>query len=197
LQEILDRINTLNTEVPLERPAGTEDTRPPRPAPQPLPKPLPKRPAPRTEQPQPPPPPPAKEGDVTLAAIEDAWVSLIRGIRIKKMSVATYLSEGKPISYEGEVLTLGFPEGRSFHREALEDPQSRKLIEDTIQEMLGVTPVLKFVITKEEPKEAYAVPDEPLEEMTAPPAETKPDPLIDSALDIFGGKVVHKRKQEA
>jgi DNA polymerase-3 subunit gamma/tau len=192
LQEVLDRIAALDAGI------QEEEEKPSQPMNTETPQPVPKRAAPRAEQTQPPAPPEKKEpgGAVALATIEDIWVSLIRSIRVKKMSVATYLSEGRPVSYEGDVLMLGFPEGRSFHREALEEPQSRKLIQDTLSEMLGITPVLTFVTVSDEPKKTYSTQDEALQEIATPPAAPKPDPLIDSALDIFDGKVVRKRKQE-
>jgi DNA polymerase-3 subunit gamma/tau len=148
------------------------------------------------DEPQTPIPEPRTPIAGTLADILAAWSRIIGTVGKKKMSTALYLREGRPISLEGIVLSIGFPSLSKFHKEALESPDQRKMIEDSVKEVLGLDTRVSIVYdesvqTQEGPALAPAGAEDAVGEpdMEEAPKEEE-DPIIKSAKDIFGGEVI-------
>jgi len=141
-----------------------------------------------------------KNGKITFQQIENIWFNVIKSVRVKKISIASCLLEGEPVSYEKGVLTLGFPEGYSFHKEVIEEAHNKKLVEEALLEMLGEVMTLKFTTIKErrnsgniEPEESYPE-DEPFREGRESASEKHADPIVDSALNIFKGRIINNKR---
>jgi len=155
------------------------------------------------ERPEQPEEKPVIEGDINLKRIEDIWPNVISNVKVKKISIASCLVEGEPVSYSGEVVMLGFAKGHSFHREVLEKIQNKKIVEDVISEILGKSLTLEFTtiqarrkpnnVAFEEPAGEDAIPIESLEAET----EHTKDPIVGSALDIFKGRVVNNKRRRS
>ncbi len=110
---------------------------------------------------------------VALEAIQDKWTDIIDGLSRVKMSVATYMNEGRLMKVEGGVLTVSFPKDYSLHKESLETKENRSLIEKTIAELLNVRLRVNFILSKE-----------------ALPTIEDVNPLLKSALETFKGKII-------
>jgi len=112
LNELLDRIREMEKRI-----EGGANSSPP---------PLPKEAPPKTRKtetveikpsplPAETPPPPASTkreasgNDIELSKVQEIWPTLLKMIKTKKMSVASYLLEGNLLSLEDECLTIGFP----------------------------------------------------------------------------------------
>jgi hypothetical protein len=95
-----------------------------------------------------------------------------------KVSAAHYLEEGSPVKASDSILTVGFPRGASFSREALERKENHSLLEKTWKDMLGYAVRIQFTVSPDidHPK----------------PAREEADPLLQSALDTFQGRVIRK-----
>ena len=114
---------------------------------------------------------------IDLEKIKRGWDALTHAISREKMSVATYLQDGMPIDWTEPILTIGFGKTASFHKESLETPINKRLIETIFSEKLNRDVVIKFKIIE------------------APIAHTT-EPFIKTALDTFNGKVVSKWHNE-
>ena len=126
--------------------------------------------------------------------INAVWMNLLKMMRDKKMSVATYLLEGKVHSMEGGVFTIGFPSNYSFHKESLEHIENKSLIEDTLKGILNRDVRIKF-ITFNQPEEPKASATK--EDIHVPQRrEEITDPIIQSAIRTFKGKIVAERKTQ-
>lgn len=141
-----------------------------------------------------------KNGKTTLKQIENIWFNVIKSVRVKKISIASCLLEGEPVSYEKGILTLGFPEGYSFHKEVIEEAHNKKLVEEALLEMLDEVMTLKFTTIKEkrnfgnmDPEESYPE-DEPFREGRAAASEKHADPIVDSALNMFKGRIIDDKR---
>ena len=144
---------------------------------------------------------PVIEGDINLKSIEDIWLNVINNVKAKKISIASCLAEGEPVSYNGEVVMLGFTKSHSFHREVIEKPQNKIIVEGVISEILGKELRLQFttIEARREPNNAAfenqageeAIPMEALDAE----AEHAKDPIVGSALDIFKGRVVNNKRR--
>lgn len=142
----------------------------------------------RAEKTDPPPPHnpghsnPGKAG--AAANIETDWPNIIQMLSAKKASLASFLMEGEPSHFEHGILKVDFPKMHSFHKEILEEPENKKLVEDICKTVFG-SPVkieftlvdnfqrknnFKFIHQEEEKKE--------------------PDPLLKDAMDVFNGSVI-------
>ncbi|MBM3250480.1 MAG: DNA polymerase III subunit gamma/tau [Candidatus Omnitrophica bacterium] len=118
--------------------------------------------------------PPEPDPAVSLDKIIGIWQNVIDALSKVKMSVATYLNEGEPLSILGNTLTISFAKNYSLHKEALEEKANCALIEKTFSEMLSAKLRINFILSAEEKQK-----------------EIRQDSaFIKSALDVFGGRVI-------
>jgi len=137
-----------------------------------------------------------------LMAIVQGWQKVIGAICPKKMSIASYLQEGSLESVESNTLTMSFANELKFHKEMLEYPENRKLVENTIKDVLGMDLKVDFrLIEYSRPvtniTKGHAGTDSYTED--APDPESLPssdptdpkdaDPIVNSALNMFGGQI--------
>jgi len=116
-----------------------------------------------------------------LDNIRRSWDALTYGVSRKRMSLATFLQDGSPIELKGNRLTIGFAPEYAFHKETLEQQDNKQLVENIFAEKLRAKVVLEYVMTEQMDTNARMVEDEP---------------LIQTALDTFQGKVVSKWHNE-
>ena len=156
-------------------------------------------------KPSPSTPPPVKES-ITRAAnrpemdeILSSWNSVINYIKTKKMSIASYLGEGYPANLDARTISIGFSEELKFHKEVLESPENRRLIEEAIKEALGLDLKAAFILVeprkaenqiKKEDKESEPSPEDSAAKEG--PAKIEVEPIIKSAQDIFGGTILRR-----
>jgi len=137
--------------------------------------------------------PAAPAGEVTSDEVLRAWPRILEIIKGKRISIASYLIEGRVAKVQGLVITLSFSKKFNLHKEVLEEANNKRLVEDTYSEVLGRRVKLAF-ITSEEPGPS-SMPSggfAELETQEEYPAEENDfnDPIIRSAVKIFGGKIV-------
>ncbi|MCR4337755.1 MAG: DNA polymerase III subunit gamma/tau [Candidatus Omnitrophica bacterium] len=118
--------------------------------------------------------------DLALEDIRKSWSGLTHAVSREKMSLATYLQDGFPVSLDGEKLKIGFTRDFTFHKESLEDQESRILVEKVFSEKLQSKIVVQYVLADE--KAAATADDE--------------EGIVKTALDTFKGTVVRKWHNE-
>lgn len=135
-----------------------------------------------------------KKTDNSYHGVDDilgSWSGIINHIKAKKISVASYLQEGYPVSLEGTTLTLGFPKELKFHKEVLESAENRSLIEEALKEMTHTD--LKVVLTIVEPVRLKGRISQEMDTSGADAGNAdnaaQDEPLINDALQIFGGEI--------
>ncbi len=139
---------------------------------------------------------PAKESafhemkNVSLATI---WSPLIGALKSEKISVASYLAEGEPIGVSAGVARISFPEQLEFHRETLEAPDNRRLIEKHLSLLLNQTVRIEFESVKQLSGKKTEI-NSVLESSAKPAANAPPDEatdsMIKSAMNMFGGRIL-------
>ena len=130
-----------------------------------------------------------------LDEVLSSWGSVINYIKGKKISIASYLQEGYPVSVEPNVISIGFPKEFQFHKEVLESPENRPLIEEAIKAALKLDVRAKFILVepvKSQTNNHKRYIEEgqgegSKEEGEAPKKEI--DPIVKTALDIFSGEI--------
>jgi DNA polymerase III subunit gamma/tau len=127
---------------------------------------------------------------VDISRVKDAWPILVKAMAVKKMSISTYLSEGEPDSVSGNVVSIAFPRQLNFHREVLEEKQNKESVEAALSQILDMPVKLQFISTDREIKKPQ------VEESNVITKEElkKKEPIIDTALNIFGGKILRSTR---
>nr|MBU1328469.1 DNA polymerase III subunit gamma/tau [Candidatus Omnitrophota bacterium] len=120
---------------------------------------------------------------IDIARVKDAWPILVKAMAVKRMSIASYLAEGEPDSVRGNTVIIGFPKELNFHREVLEEKNNKDAIEQALSQIMDTPVKMSFVATDRKLKKP--APDNNEIEKGL---KTK-EPAIDSALNIFGGRV--------
>ncbi len=110
------------------------------------------------------------------------WEVFLEVIKKKKRTLAALVQEGKPISFEGNELVVGFPPNLKFHLENVQLPNNKELLEGILKNLCGQDLKINFV---------------PLEE-PAPATQSgsqEPD-ILKRTVDLFGGEVRPVSKEE-
>jgi len=108
--------------------------------------------------------------------IREGWHNIVERISKIKMHVATYLNEGNLVSLEHNTLTISFPKNCSLHKESLDKKENKEIVEKIISETCAVSPRVNFVLSKEELRRDDA----------------QSSPLLKSALDAFGARIIRE-----
>lgn len=138
-----------------------------------------------------------------LNGVLDSWNSVINCIKAKKISVASYLEEGYPMNLESDTLSVGLPKELQFHKEMLELPENRRLIEEAMREALKLD--LKVTFTLVEPvtmrgRVLNNISSVKMNEEAEPgqqqaePRRLEADPIIKLALEVFEGQILKEKR---
>jgi hypothetical protein len=116
---------------------------------------------------------------IDIVRVKNAWPILITTMAVKKMSISSYLSKGMPLSVRNNVISVMFPKELTLHMEVLEDVRNKSSIESTLSQIMDTSLKLQFIPADTDIK------------INDPKKENEPkEPIINSALNIFGGKIV-------
>ncbi|UCD54613.1 MAG: DNA polymerase III subunit gamma/tau [Candidatus Omnitrophota bacterium] len=141
----------------------------------------------------------AAERDILLLQkIKNSWARVLNFIKNKKMSIATFLSAGKLLKVEDNVLAIGFEKNNSLHKEALEANVNKKFVEEAIKSIIGEDISLNIKALEGRIEEAAMSGITNIEESDIEEAEknrpNRVDPIVESAIDIFDGRVIDIRE---
>jgi len=118
---------------------------------------------------------------IDFKAVLNSWPQLLDGISVKKMSVATYLKDSKPIKLEDGVLTIGFDKRALFYKEAVEQRNNQKIIKDKMSELFNTMISLKFELLED------------LDNLKGDRETKDPDnTFLNTVLDVFNGRLFRK-----
>jgi len=141
-----------------------------------------------------------RETPAELNELLSSWTAVINYLMPKKMSVASYLQEGYPVGLEGRVMTIGFPAELKFHKEALDSPDNRRLIEEAVREVLKLDLRVVLAVSEAVSEKDKPEPAEPRQDGAAPseaetgsaknePEKKEVESIVKAAIDIFGGGI--------
>ncbi len=136
---------------------------------------------------------------ITREFVQRVWPQVIDTIKGKRISIASYLMEGRLVKVEGNIITLGFAKKYNLHREVLEKGSNKAFVEEVLCRILNQKMRLAYVVIADSEAQAE---EEGLSasEVAGKELETEfenggvDDSIIQSALDIFNGKVIRKQK---
>ena len=120
----------------------------------------------------------SEDGTVTLEGILAGWDGLVDAVKAKKISVGTFLAEGKPRAFNGLKMTLAFSHSSAFH--ANQVMRNREMVEGVAAVHYGTEIRIDCKVIDE------GGGDEPREEAHDPEA----DDDVQMALRILDGEIV-------
>lgn len=113
----------------------------------------------------------ASHPNVYSSMPEELWLKVLTNLRPKNVSTEALLRAARPIKFDGETLTLGVY--YKFHKEQLETPPHKGILEKVIEEVVGGS--VRVVCT-----------------LTDPPIKTKSEEVILTEPDSDFGKAFSK-----
>lgn len=110
------------------------------------------------------------------------WEVFLEVIKKKKRTLAALVQEGKPVSFEGNELVVGFPPNLKFHLENVKLPNNKELLEGILKNLCGQDLKLRFI---------------PLEEPASAAQKEGQEPdILKRTVDLFGGEIRPVSKEE-
>lgn len=116
---------------------------------------------------------------IDFQTILNRWSEVRDAISKKKMSLATYLKDSRPIRLEDRVLVIGFPKVAVFYKEAVEQKNNQKVIINCIEALFKRVLDLKFELSEDSDSQI----DDTLDSESS---------YLKSALDTFKGRLFEK-----
>ena len=79
---------------------------------------------------------PTPEENILLARLQARWPDIVTGMRDKSAFLGSVLLAGNPIKLQDQVLSITFTARDAFHRDMLEEPEYRALVEKELSAIL-------------------------------------------------------------
>ena len=115
---------------------------------------------------------------VELAQVLEVWPQILNAIKPYNHSIAAFLLVCKPTDIVGGRLILAFP--YKFHRERISELRNRQVVEKVLEDVVGAKLLGRLCLAEQGTLAEQITQTEPADS----------DDLIDTALEIFGGRVV-------
>jgi len=93
--------------------------------------------------------PPAPGEEKSISEIAASWPRVLEVLRRRSVRTQALVLEAEPVSLESNVLTLAFKKGRSFHRQQVEEPEERALVEEALRQVTGKNISIRCVMQEE------------------------------------------------
>ena len=69
---------------------------------------------------------------LTFDRIRSEWPKVLQNIKSQKINIYALIMEGELISFEKDLLTIGYDDGFGFHKEAVNSQQNREFVENIV-----------------------------------------------------------------
>lgn len=132
------------------------------------------------EQPReeiPPVPDVSSEDPPDFSVIKDKWEQLVQAVKNERMSLGTFLAEGRPQSMDGGHLVVAFQKNLEFHANQVR--RGRAQVEEVARGVFGGTVTISCEVVYEENKEQI------VEEKSA-----EEDERVQMVMQVFSGEVI-------
>lgn len=84
--------------------------------------------------------------DISFNEIKKEWPNVLKLVKSKRVSTQALLKEGKLLSYDNKMLTIGYSDGFGFHKQAIEKDRNREFVEKIISSHFNKNIKVKFVM---------------------------------------------------
>jgi DNA polymerase-3 subunit gamma/tau len=120
------------------------------------------------------------EKTFSLDDVLKVWHDTLKKIGQMRMSIATYLNEGRLLKVENNILFIGFSKKFKFHKDFLEKKENNQFVEKNLSQALDAKLKVNFVLYEEK----------------IPEAEEEVEPSIKSAIEAFKGRIIGRFRKD-
>lgn len=124
--------------------------------------------------------------ELTMKIVEEQWDAVLAAVRKESVLAYAWLIEGKPSAAAENHLTIGFKEQYGFHRDNLDKPENRAILDKVLMKIFGGMIAINLVV--EQGGQGNNKRKTLVEEMAE-------NPLVKSALEMFGGEIVEVKEK--
>ncbi len=121
--------------------------------------------------------------NITLDAVNLEWCDILEEVKSYNHSLTAFLKTCQPVEVKKNKLIISCK--YSFHKDKLKQIENKAIIEKVMAEILKTDVLIKFISQDEAEKMGYKI-----KEAKTAVDDKKEDTIVDTALDMFGGKVV-------
>ena len=121
--------------------------------------------------------------DMDLETVKKEWSNFMKELKKQRISLQALLAEGKILSMENGVLTIGFAKGFGIHKEAVSKKGNKEYIEKALASYFNKNIRVQFVMEDE-----FGVEDIKNDE------EKENERLVKQVTDLFGEDLVEIKK---
>ncbi len=112
---------------------------------------------------------------LTLDRINSEWSKVMHNIKSKKINIYALIMEGELISFENNLLTIGYNDGFGFHKEAINAQQNREFVEDIVSKYFNRKISIHFFMKSDLPTK-----------LSNQNENNEKDKTIESVIEFFG-----------
>ena len=123
------------------------------------------------------------------------WPAVLERLGRRKMSLAAYLAETRPLSVTGDRLEVGIP-GFALHQEVLTSIEHLRLIEAALQEVFGQLVHVQYATLPPDQANtslhtAAQPSGSPSESLRSSPDEREAPPIVQEIVKLFNATLVN------
>ncbi len=133
------------------------------------------------------------------AGFVDTWDKVMTEIQSKKKTVWALLRGGRVLNIDDNEAVVEFPRNYLIHKERLEKPGEKRIIESCLEKVTGKKIHIKFIISKNghrtadnEEKSPGSVQEKGGKE---PEDDIKNEPMVKKTIEFFNGSIVNIRRE--
>lgn len=116
--------------------------------------------------------------ELSFNTIKNNWPQILKLVREKDIKTNAFLKEGKPSYFSDNVLTIAYDDKYGFHKEAMERPHNKELIETVVSSYFKKKIKINFIMSYDKVESKI---------------EDKKD-IIEDVIDFFGEDIVKIEK---
>ncbi len=121
-------------------------------------------------------------GNPQFDALQQQWNDVLAAIKPKNRSLEAILKSGRLIALEERIVVLGFP--YQFHKDKIEEPRSKQLLEEVLSEMLNKPMRVRCELVAAESKKQPLRPKDKNE-------RAMEDPLVKEVVKKYNARIAH------
>lgn len=125
---------------------------------------------------------------LNIDEIRSRWPEVIEIVKKQKMTAGACLVEGEPTKYHHPVLTVTFENGFNFHREIVEKPDNKKIIEKVLRDIFDQDMMMHCL--NAEITESNASLKDTVK--AASPYQSPHHDMVDKVIKTFKGRIIEK-----
>lgn len=129
---------------------------------------------------------PSPAPEAGLETVKNLWPDFLESLGTVRPRLKTYLSAGEPTEFKDGRLTVCFDEGHNFHRDELDSPAHRSVLERILKNKLGFPVKLEFTIA---PLNQACSPEERQPSRQTKKKILKNHPLVREAMAAFDATI--------